>query len=60
MRVAFPVRVTTPRLVLTRVVEDDLADLLVMHQDPRVMATLGGFPVSVSTSFGGVVVSRER
>ena len=25
-----------------------------------VMATLGGFPVSVSTSFGGVVVSRER
>ena len=25
-----------------------------------VMATVGGLPVSVSTSFGGVVVSRER
>jgi RimJ/RimL family protein N-acetyltransferase len=42
MRAAFPERVVTSRLVLTRFVADDLPDLLVMHQDPRVMATLGG------------------
>jgi RimJ/RimL family protein N-acetyltransferase len=34
--------VHTARLVLTRPVERDLPDLLRMHRDPRVMATLGG------------------
>lgn len=34
--------VHTARLVLTRPVEHDLPDLLRMHRDPRVMATLGG------------------
>jgi RimJ/RimL family protein N-acetyltransferase len=34
--------VYTPRLVLTRPTERDLPDLVRMHRDPRVMATLGG------------------
>jgi RimJ/RimL family protein N-acetyltransferase/GrpB-like predicted nucleotidyltransferase (UPF0157 family) len=39
---AFPGRLETPRLVLTRPTEADLPDLTAMHSDPRVMATLGG------------------
>ena len=37
-----PERLQTARLSLTRVTEEDFPELLVMHQDPRVMATLGG------------------
>jgi RimJ/RimL family protein N-acetyltransferase/GrpB-like predicted nucleotidyltransferase (UPF0157 family) len=39
---AFPARVETARLVLARPTEADFPDLLAMHGDPRVMATLGG------------------
>jgi ribosomal-protein-alanine N-acetyltransferase len=42
MVVAFPQRLETPQLLLTRPVEADLPDLLAMHTDPMVMATLGG------------------
>ena len=34
--------IRTDRLLLRRLSPADLDDLLVMHQDPRVMATLGG------------------
>jgi ribosomal-protein-alanine N-acetyltransferase len=40
--VTFPERLETPRLVLTRPTDVDLPDLIAMHSDPRVMATLGG------------------
>lgn len=33
---------TTPRLALTRIAERDWPELRAMHNDPRVMATLGG------------------
>jgi RimJ/RimL family protein N-acetyltransferase/GrpB-like predicted nucleotidyltransferase (UPF0157 family) len=39
---AVPERLETPRLVLTRPTAADGADLIAMHSDPRVMATLGG------------------
>jgi ribosomal-protein-alanine N-acetyltransferase len=42
MPTPFPEQLQTPRLVLTRMTDADFPDLLVMHQDPRVMATLGG------------------
>jgi RimJ/RimL family protein N-acetyltransferase len=42
--VAFPARVETARLVLSRPTDADLTELTVMHSDPRVMATLGGLP----------------
>ncbi len=38
----FPERVETPRLLLLRPTEADLSDLVAMHTDPQVMATLGG------------------
>jgi [ribosomal protein S5]-alanine N-acetyltransferase len=34
--------IRTPRLLLTRMRPDDLDELIRMHRDPRVMATLGG------------------
>lgn len=39
---AIPERLETQRLLLTRPAAADLPDLLAMHSDPRVMATLGG------------------
>jgi RimJ/RimL family protein N-acetyltransferase len=39
---AFPARLETPRLLLSRPSDADLPDLMAMHTDPRVMATLGG------------------
>src|SRR5947209_5986999 len=42
MTTAFPGNLQTPRLSLSRVSGADLPELLAMHQDPRVMATLGG------------------
>jgi RimJ/RimL family protein N-acetyltransferase len=39
---AYPRRLETARLVLTRLTEADLPDLTAMHTDPQVMATLGG------------------
>jgi RimJ/RimL family protein N-acetyltransferase/GrpB-like predicted nucleotidyltransferase (UPF0157 family) len=39
---AYPEHLETPRLILTRPTEADAADLIDMHSDPRVMATLGG------------------
>jgi RimJ/RimL family protein N-acetyltransferase len=42
MRPAFPERLETARLLLTRPTDADRPDLLAMHSDPRVMATLGG------------------
>jgi [ribosomal protein S5]-alanine N-acetyltransferase len=39
---AFPERLETPRLLLTRPTDADRTDLIAMHSDPRVMATLGG------------------
>ncbi len=38
----FPEQLETPRMVLTRPTEADLPDLMSMHTDPLVMATLGG------------------
>ena len=42
MAVNFPERVETYRLVLSRPADADLPDLVTLHTDPRVMATLGG------------------
>src|SRR4051794_8495007 len=42
MAVKFPQRLKTPRLLLSRPADADLPDLVAMHTDPRVMATLGG------------------
>ena len=39
---SFPERLETLRLVLTRPADADLPDLVALHTDPRVMATLGG------------------
>lgn len=40
---------TTPRLALTRMGQPDWPELRAMHQDPRVMATLGGVqPLAVT------------
>jgi ribosomal-protein-alanine N-acetyltransferase len=42
MTIPYPESLQTHRLSLSRVTEEDFPELLVMHQDPRVMATLGG------------------
>jgi len=42
MNAPFPEQMHTPRLVLTRLSDADLPDLLAMNHDPQVMATLGG------------------
>src|SRR3954454_14669178 len=42
MAVKFPERLKTPRLLLSRPADADLPDLVALHTDPRVMATLGG------------------
>jgi RimJ/RimL family protein N-acetyltransferase/GrpB-like predicted nucleotidyltransferase (UPF0157 family) len=39
---AFPARLGTPRMLLSRPTDEDRSDLVAMHTDPRVMATLGG------------------
>src|SRR5207248_4085536 len=41
-RGAFPERLATDRLVLSRITEADLPDLTAMYRDARVMAALGG------------------
>jgi RimJ/RimL family protein N-acetyltransferase len=38
----FPARLETPRMILSRPTDADRPDLIAMHSDPRVMATLGG------------------
>jgi [ribosomal protein S5]-alanine N-acetyltransferase len=38
----FPERLETSRLILTRPTDADMPDLVAMHTDPKVMATLGG------------------
>ena len=42
MAIRFPERLETSRLVLSRPAAADLPDLLALHTDPLVMATLGG------------------
>jgi RimJ/RimL family protein N-acetyltransferase len=43
-------RLRTPRLLLARIGEDDLADLCRLYADPRVMATLGGLRGEAETA----------
>jgi RimJ/RimL family protein N-acetyltransferase len=44
-----PEQFTTLRLAATRLHARDLADLCVLHRDPRVMATLGGIRTDAQT-----------
>jgi len=43
MATPFPEQLQTSRLSLSRMTAPDFPELLAMYQDPRIMATLGGF-----------------
>jgi RimJ/RimL family protein N-acetyltransferase/GrpB-like predicted nucleotidyltransferase (UPF0157 family) len=57
-----PERLETPRLLLSRPGDADLADLTALHTDPRVMATLGGLrtPEELAAMHRRLFASWER
>jgi ribosomal-protein-alanine N-acetyltransferase len=61
-RSLIPERLETPRLTLSRPTASDLPDLTAMHNDPRVMATLGGLrsPAEVEALHERLLAGWER